>query len=119
MTEKCSVGYLVARRIHRLCPTINVSAINAPAKMKTASATSKNHVLLSMAISIYCQPRGRYGVFTPADNFSGARIKWRSTFNTIIVCGIETSITDQFLPKFSGADLMKNPLQTFSNFQNS
>jgi hypothetical protein len=66
MTEKCSGGYLVARRIHRLCPTINVNAVAAPAKMKAASATSNSQVLLSMAISITCQSRGRYGVFTPS-----------------------------------------------------
>ena len=83
MTGKYSGGYLRAKHIHRLCPTINVSAVIAPAKMKGAITTSKSQVLLSMAIIIICQSHGRYGVFTPADGFSGGRLKCWSFTTTI------------------------------------
>ena len=45
-----------------------------------------------MTMSIICQACGRYGVFTPADDFSGGRLKWRSSFKTAIASGIEMQI---------------------------
>jgi hypothetical protein len=60
--------------------------------MQAATSTSTSQDLLSMTMSMTCQACGRYGVFTPADDFSGGRLKWRSSLKTTIVCGIEMRI---------------------------
>jgi len=98
MKGKCSGCYLRARLIHRVCPIINVSATITPAKMQAATSTSTSQVLLSMTMSMTCQACGRYGVFTPADDFSGGRLKWRSSLKTTIVCGIEMRILEHAIP---------------------
>jgi len=84
--------YLPATLFHRVLPSIKVNAKKAIATRQAATSISTNHVFLSIAKSINCQACWRYGVFAPTDGFSSARFKWRSSFKTTIVCGLEMRI---------------------------